>query len=383
MTAPVVHSVRKKRHVAVVGHSAREQFFGAERSLLDILAAVDRQTYEVSCVLPPGNEEYVRAVAAHVTDLHVFPYAWWTRARPIDEEVVSRFEAVFRAGRADLVHANTITLMEPLLAARRLGIPSVVHARELITLNPDLSAELGDTPENIVRGVRDASDFIIANSDATHALYHTPGRSFRLYNGVDVESLDLLNEPEPGRLSVGIVSSNRPDKGIEHFVRLATLASGRGELEFVIIGPRTPYVRALAEAAAAHAPPVKLRLVDYVDDPVDAIRRVNVVVSLSLVPESFGRTIVEAMAARRPVVAYAWGATPELVRHDVDGFLVPPLDFVKALDYLNVLADHPRRVVEMGDNARRRAERLFSLRVFGACLNEIYRQIMELWPSRE
>jgi glycosyltransferase involved in cell wall biosynthesis len=101
-----------------------------------------------------------------------------------------------------------------------------------------------------------------------------------------------------------------------------------------------------------------------------------------LVAESFGRTIAEALAARRPVIAYRWGAAPELVRHGRDGFLVPYLDFPKALEHLGTLADHPDRLREMGRNGRERAERLFSPDVFGSTLNGIYRHIIEAWKAR-
>ena len=40
----------------------------------------------------------------------------------------------------------------------------------------------GDDPSAIVRTILAASDFIIANSDATHRLYRKGDRSFRLYN---------------------------------------------------------------------------------------------------------------------------------------------------------------------------------------------------------
>jgi hypothetical protein len=78
------------------------------------------------------------------------------------------------------------------------------------------------------------------------------------------------------------------------------------------------------------------------------------VVSFSLVAESFGRTVVEAMAARRPVIAYRWGALPELVRDGVDGFLTPYLGIAEALHHLADLADHPERVLEMGGHGRAR-----------------------------
>ncbi len=374
----------RKPHIAVVGHLAGDVLYGAERSLLDILAAIDRRQYDVSCILPNRNDEYLQAVTKHVAKLIVFPYHWWSKTRPFEEQTVSRFEEIFRSAQVDLVHVNTITLNDPLVAARRLDVPSIVHARELVDRDADLALLFGLDASTIVRQVHAAADFIIANSDAVHRLYCKKGSSFRLYNCVDIDRFDLANDYEPGRLTVGIISSNHPKKGIEHFVKLAILAGRRlPRLQFLAVGPHNGHTEELDAVARAQGFPVNLRFTGYVADPVEAMRQLNVVVSFSIVAESFGRTIAEAMAARRPIIAYRWGAAPELVRHREDGFLIPYLRYARALKRLRLLSDHPDRLRKMGSNGRERAQQLFAPNVFAARLNDIYRQVMETWKARQ
>jgi glycosyltransferase involved in cell wall biosynthesis len=108
-----------------------------------------------------------------------------------------------------------------------------------------------------------------------------------------------------------------------------------------------------------------------------------VLASFSIVAEAFGRTIAEAMAARRPVIAYDHGAAPELIRHGTDGFIVPYLDIEMALEHLGALADHPERVLELGNNGRQRAQELFAPESFARQLNGIYRQMLKTWETRE
>jgi glycosyltransferase involved in cell wall biosynthesis len=367
----------RKPHVVLVGHQLNDAVFGAERSLLDILAAIDQQAFDVSCIFPNDNTSYLNIVARYTNNITVFPYQWWTNTHKVNQETVGRFEDIFSRSAVDLVHVNTITLMDPLIAARSLGIPSIVHARELIDQDIELVRLFGNDPLTIVSEIRSAADFIIANSSATHRLYGTEDRSFRLYNSVDIDRFDLRNDVRPGQLKVGLLSSNLAKKGIIQFVELATLASrSRPELEFVAIGPHNDLTNTLRQVVHDREPQPNLRFEDYIADALDAIRLVNVVVSLSNVSESFGRTIVEAMAARRPVIAYARGATPELVRHGIEGFLIPPHDVGVALKYITYLADHPEAVAEMGQRGRRRATQLFSPRQFTAKLHAIYRQIL-------
>jgi len=364
-----------------VGHCLGEAVFGAERSLLDLLAAADRRHFELSCVFPGHNDAYLKAVAEYTSDITVFPYRWSNKES--DEDTVARFEALFRDARVDLVHVNTITLADPLRAARRAGVPSILHARELITLDEDLARLLRNDPPGVVREVQAAADFIIANSDAMHQIVYKPGRSFRLYNTVDIARFDLPNELQPERLRVGIISNNGPRKGIEHFVRLAILAGRkRRDLEFIAFGPLTEQVEVLEQRVQGERHPVNLRFAGYAADPVDAMRQVDVIVSCSIVPESFGRTMAEAMAARRPVIAYDHGAAAELIRHGVDGFVVPYGDLELALQHLCMLSDHADLVVEMGRNGRQRAQKLFAPEVFAGQLNGIYREVLRGWETR-
>ena len=92
---------------------------------------------------------------------------------------------MFRDGGVDIVHVNTITLIDPLVAARRIGVPSIVHARELIDQDDELAKFLGGDAADVVRTICSAADFIIANSNATYRLYEKKGKSFCLYNSVD------------------------------------------------------------------------------------------------------------------------------------------------------------------------------------------------------
>lgn len=68
----------------IVGHLVGDQLFGAERSLLELLAAVDRTIFDLSCVFPSGNDEYLRAVAQYTNNITVFPYQWSRPSSTVD-----------------------------------------------------------------------------------------------------------------------------------------------------------------------------------------------------------------------------------------------------------------------------------------------------------
>lgn len=87
----------------------------------------------------------------------------------------------------------------------------------------------------------------------------------------------------------------------------------------------------------------------------------DVVVSASTEPESFGRTVVEAQAMGRPVVASAHGGSLETVRHGETGWLFPPGDAAALARGLEKVLSNPALGRRWGDAGRRRVARQFTV----------------------
>jgi glycosyltransferase involved in cell wall biosynthesis len=69
-----------------------------------------------------------------------------------------------------------------------------------------------------------------------------------------------------------------------------------------------------------------VRFLGWRDDIRGFLAASNVVAVPSVIEEAFGLTALEGMAAGRPVITFASGGLPELVRHGETGFLVPKGD---------------------------------------------------------
>lgn len=87
------------------------------------------------------------------------------------------------------------------------------------------------------------------------------------------------------------------------------------------------------------------------------LAEIDVLLHLSTVPESFGRVVVEAMAAGRPVVAFRRGAIPELIEDGVDGILVAADDLPAVVAAVRGMVDDAGRAAEIGTAARATAAR--------------------------
>jgi glycosyltransferase involved in cell wall biosynthesis len=80
--------------------------------------------------------------------------------------------------------------------------------------------------------------------------------------------------------------------------------------------------------------------------------------------ESFGLAALEAMACEVPVIATNVGGVPEVIEHNVDGFLVEPGNVAGAANHAIELLSRADRGREMGELARVNAKKKF-------CANDV------------
>lgn len=97
---------------------------------------------------------------------------------------------------------------------------------------------------------------------------------------------------------------------------------------------------------------------------------------LTSISEGIPLTVIEAMAARRPVVATAVGGLPELVENSVTGFLASSKDYLALSRSLVTLANDPDLRRQMADRAADRAETCFSLNGMLRSYAQVYNELM-------
>ena len=123
------------------------------------------------------------------------------------------------------------------------------------------------------------------------------------------------------------------------------------------------------------------RLVGECADMPAAFLAAHLVVAPSTRAESFGRSVVEAGAMERPVLASALGAHLETVLDGETGWLAPAGDVAAWSAALDIaLSSTLERRAMMGAAARARAVRLYSLPAMYAGTFAVYRRVLEARP---
>lgn len=77
--------------------------------------------------------------------------------------------------------------------------------------------------------------------------------------------------------------------------------------------------------------------------------------------EGFGYVLVEAMACRKPIVAFHASSNPEVVADGETGFLIKDFNTDAFAEMIFLLANNPTMRLQMGERGRKRVEEKFTL----------------------
>jgi glycosyltransferase involved in cell wall biosynthesis len=153
------------------------------------------------------------------------------------------------------------------------------------------------------------------------------------------------------------------------------------EITCLLVGGKASpeYQKELAELIKTLPEETNLKIVSVPGDKMPLVYAISdVVVSASLIPEAFGRTVAEANAMNKIVVAFKHGGPMETIIDKKTGFLTPVGDvpaLAKALD--KVLAMKPADKKTMEKAARQNTENHFSIQKMCEKTLKLYKEILK------
>jgi glycosyltransferase involved in cell wall biosynthesis len=297
-----------------------------------------------------------------------------------------RLRRLIEERKVDLVHARSrAPAWSAFLATRATG-------RAFVTTYHGAYGSTGGPLKTAYNNVMGRGDRIIANSHYTAALIaerHPLARDrIRvIYRGIDAAMFGPFVVP-PGpvaklRESWGVSPDTKIVlqaarltglKGHRQTIEAASRLDREGALESAVIvfagdAPhKAGYRQELLDLIAHHQLGNKVRLVGHCQDMPAAFLAAHVAIVPSLVPETFGRTSVEAQAMGCPVIVSDLGALPEtIISPEQDtarftGWLVPANDAGALADRLGLaLSLTPPERAKIGERATARVAVEFAL----------------------
>ena len=288
--------------------------------------------------------------------------------------------------RPAIVHTNTLVTPEGATASRMRGLPHIWHVRELI--GPTAPFQLQMKESALGAFLSRSCDRIIANSHVTAACL-SPWLPHELLtvipNGIDCSAFVPQPEKQPtGRTIIGMVG-NLSSRWKKHrlFIEAAARVDPKLEIEWRIYGhdpseggqlQTDPYVNDLRALSRELRLEQKLKFPGHLPPP-----RIMQEIDLLVHPtdgESFGRVIVEAMAAAKPVVGVRAGGVGEIVIDNESGLLAnpdDPADLARCITRIICDGELRRRLAAAG---RLRVERDFTIEAHTDRVAQVYEQVL-------
>ena len=351
---------------------------GTEQQLLELVKRLDRRRYRpMVCCFRPGRVS--REIEAAGVDVFVIE----KRAK-VDLRLILTLRSLMRRERVDLVQTYLFTANTwGRLAAILAGVPVIASSERNVDIwergyKRLLGRWLDRWTACTIANSRAVKEYLVGKG--------LPSDKVRVvYNGVDCRRFDGPVTPDatkaelgipPHHAVVGLLARLEPQKDPHAFVQAAArVAAEVPAVSFLVIGGGTLERELRAKAN-------ELGIADRVvfTGPRRDVARLLAVCDVSVLSslkEGMSNTIMESMAAGKPVVATRVGGNAELIEDGVTGFLVPIRDPARLAEGIRRVVEDPMLAKTMGLRAKARTAERFSVDAMVEQTERLYDDLVE------
>jgi glycosyltransferase involved in cell wall biosynthesis len=208
----------------------------------------------------------------------------------------------------------------------------------------------------------------IGHADRMHLI---PG------SGVDTNQFSPMPEPPAPPVRAVLVGRLLTSKGVIEFAEAARILKKRGQaIRMVLVGAPDPGNPTTVTKAQLDAW-VEEQIIDWSGE-TDDIAGVWAAAHIAVLPsyrEGLPKSLLEAAACARPLVATDVPGCRALVRDGGNGILVPVGDAGALADAIAALAGDPAKRLDMGQAARRDVEKTFAASRIAKQISDLYRSV--------
>jgi glycosyltransferase involved in cell wall biosynthesis len=344
---------------------------GAEKSLVDICRYLPKDKYEILVVIQ-GEGELAEALRkAGIKQIHFLPmdgWRWWSggwlnRLRlllslEVQKRITQQWLSFFQKEKPDIIHFNLARLVEPVQAAQKSGIPSILHYRE----NTEGQKRFfGGLPA--LFKLLHKCDYWVANSYHTRKemIPYAGGKTIRVIrNAIELpvypDRIGRTAFPEDQFVLVN-VASLVPWKNhvmlfelmleiVKHCPNAHLYCYGKGTKEWEV------HLQTKIQKCGLEN---NVTFCGFAENIQEILPQADCMVHCSG-RESFGRIYIEGMWAGLPVFALEGDAASEIIQHGEDGFIfsggrLPEtaaeiIEIVRSKEKTNIIALNARKKVK-------------------------------------
>lgn len=334
---------------------------GGEKWHLETAFNLQNKGHNVAILALHGKELYNRSLAAGI---RTFPVSI-TNISFINPFCLFALMRLFRNEKPDVVILNfSADIKAAGMAAKITGIKNIVYRRgsAIPIRNTFINRFLYKT----------FVTHIIANSEETRRtiLQNNPElfpseKITIIYNGINLAQIDSMPDTkifprEDAEILIGNVGRLVLQKGQKYLIEMARLLKNRNIRFKILIGGEGPLEASLKQKAAEAGVDDRIVFMGFIKNIKAFMTTIDIFV-LPSIWEGFGYVLVEAMACRKPVVAFNISSNPEIIDDNITGYLVDPMDIAAFTEKVEYLSRYPDRRHSLGSAGRKRVEEWFEI----------------------
>ena len=337
---------------------------GREKVLIDLVRHLDRAKFlPIVCCL---REKGVLAETLLSQGIDVIAMGKKDRIEPC---LGVRLALVLRKYRPQILHThNPGALIYGYIAAKLARVPIVINTEHGYNSSISTSKMLVET---LIRN-RINKTIVVSKSlcnELSTRNWAVKERYVNLYNGIDISKFNGVVNKQETRRRLGFSGRDkviciiaRLEKVKDHATLLSAFKIVSEQVKhtrLLIVGDGPLHPRLLSYSKQLGVNPRVFFLGERRDIP-EILSALDIFV-LSSTFEGISITILEAMAASKPVVATAVGGNPEIIETETTGLLVPPRNPRLLASALTRLLQNEEEALLMGKAGRNRIEKWFRI----------------------
>jgi len=333
-----------------------------DRPTLETLCRLRQRGCDIRVACPPKRP------ARDLLESGGVPLVDFAITKRFDRAGIRRIRHELVAGNYDILHTfGNRGLQNGVIALRGLPVALVAYRGRVGNVS------FAD-PFSWLRFLNPRIDRVICVSDAVRDYFlgmrpkflrKAPHRFVRIYKGhdlawYDIEPADLSAEGIPAdAFIVTSIANYRKHKGIDELVQAMAHVPDELPIHLLLVGNMdSPELGARIESLPH---PERVHRIGYRADAPAFAAAADVFVLSSTIPEGLPRSVIEAMASRRPCIVTAFGGQAELIVDGESGLHVPPGDPAAIANAIVKLYRDPDLCQRLGSAARERIATHFNI----------------------
>lgn len=354
------------------------ELYGSDKTLLYLVANLDKNKFFPIVILPNEGplkveleKENVKVIIAPVLKLYRKMFTPSNLLKFVNDyfKGTKTIKAIKKEHKIDFIYSNTLAVLLGFFYCFFHKTKHIWHVHEII-----------ESPTIFTKAFRfflnnSTNTVLIHNSIATSNFWKCKGKNQVIWNGI--ATFPEINSEEKETIRKTILNANieivfalvgRISRWKGQMLLLDTfheLIKTHQNIKLVYIGSAPPnqehFLDALKEKISEYDMLNNVEIIPFQENINQLWQSIDIAVVPSTEPEPFGLVAIEAMFAKKPIVAANHGGLMEIVVNNETGFLVEPNNKMALKEALEKLINNPELRATFGEKGLQRATENFSI----------------------